>query len=112
MAKRSRITGRPVPRATKLCQVLTSDTRRRILIELADGPANVSQVAKAINMTVANTSVSLGVLFDHDLVELQAEGTQRIYNLTEAVDVAKKPSRVSVTINAADSSKITLDCRV
>jgi predicted transcriptional regulator len=42
--------------------VLSNDARRRILVALADGPLNVSTVAKRAGMTTTNASVNLGTL--------------------------------------------------
>ena len=61
MAKRPR-SGRHIPRAIRLCQVLSNDARRRILVALADDPLSVSTVAKRAGMTTTNASVNLGTL--------------------------------------------------
>jgi len=107
MQKKSR-TGRPVPRAIRLCQVLSNDARRRILVALEHGPLNVSTIAKAAGMTTTNASVNLGTLYDHDLVDVAVDGVQRFYGLTDAVTIQRKRGSESVTIRANDGSSLTL----
>lgn len=107
MPKKPR-SGRHVPRAIRLCQVLSNDSRRRILIALADGPLNVSTIAKCAGMTTTNASVNLGTLYDHDLVAVAVDGIQRFYGLTDSVTIKKTRGSEEVTIRANDGSSLTL----
>jgi len=107
MSKKPR-SGRHVPRAIRLCQVLSNDARRRILIALADGPLNVSTIAKNVGMTTTNASVNLGTLYDHDLVDVAVDGIQRFYGLTDLVTVRRTRGAEEVMIRANDGSSLTL----
>jgi len=107
MRKKPR-SGRHVPRAIRLCQVLSNDSRRRILIELADGPLNVSTIAKSTGMTTTNASANLGTLYDHDLVNVTVDGIQRFYGLTNLVTVRRTRGANEVMIRANDGSSLTL----
>jgi len=110
MPKKPR-SGRHVPRATRLCQVLSNDARRRILIALADGPLNVTTIARTTGMTTTNTSVNLGTLYDHDLVDVAVDGIQRFYGLTDQVTVRRTRGAEEVTIRASDGSSLSLRSR-
>ena len=110
MRKKPR-SGRKVPRAIRLCQVLSNDSRRRILIALAKGPLNVSTIAKTARMTTTNASVNLGTLYDHDLVNVTVDGNQRFYGLTDLVSVRRTRGSDELTIRANDGSSLTLCSR-
>lgn len=107
MPKKPR-SGRRIPRAIRLCQVLSNDSRRRILIVLVDGPLNVSTIAKSAGMTTTNASVNLAKLYDHDLVDVAVDGIQRFYGLTDLVTVRQTHRSEEVTIRANDGSSLTL----
>ena len=111
MAKEPR-TGRHVPRAIRLCQLLSNDSRRRILIALAGGPFNVTTIAKLAGMTTTNASVNLGMLYDHDLVSVMADGLQRFYELTDAVSVTISRGFEELTIQASDGSSLTVRAKI
>lgn len=105
-------TGRHIPRAARLCKVLSHDSRRRILIEMAAGPLNVGAIAKGASMTMANASKALALLYDHDLVEVLADGNQRFYSLTKSVRVKRTSDHDELTIRSSDGSSLTLRVKV
>jgi len=82
------------------------------LIALAGGPFNVTTIAKLAGMTTTNASVNLGMLYDHDLVSVMADGLQRFYQLTDAVTVTISRGFEELVIRASDDSSLTLKARI
>jgi DNA-binding transcriptional ArsR family regulator len=64
--------------------VLGDPTRRTIVLQLAQRPQAVVELAAALPISRPAVSQHLKVLKDCGLVSEQAEGTRRIYHLNEA----------------------------
>ena len=75
-------------RAVDGWSVLADDTRRAIVIRLAEGPLAVGRLAEGLPVTRSAVSQHLKVLKDAGLVAEHAEGTRRIYRLNEAGVIA------------------------
>lgn len=63
---------------------LGDQTRRSIVMLLAEGPSPVGKLAEALPVSRPAVSQHLKVLKDAGLVDEEAEGTRRIYRLNEA----------------------------
>ena len=107
MPKKPR-SGRQVPRAVRLCRVLSNNSRRRILLMLGDGALSVGEIAKRVGLSNPNTSIHLGMLYDHDLVDVAVDKNHRFYGLTDLVTVRKSRGSDEVTIRANDGSSLIL----
>lgn len=67
---------------------LSDGSRRAIVLRLAERPHAVGELADALPISRPAVSQHLKVLKDAGLVEEEAEGTRRIYQLNEAGVIA------------------------
>ena len=75
-------------RAVDGWSVLADDTRRAIVIRLAEGPLAVGRLAEGLPVTRSAVSQHLKILKDAGLVSERATGTRRIYRLNPAAVAA------------------------
>ena len=68
---------------SRIGKALADPTRRRILVELLDGPAYPADLADAFGTTRANLSNHLTCLRDCGLVTATAEGRRVRYDLAD-----------------------------
>lgn len=81
-AKARTARGRPPPRGAAVYRALADDTRRAILVLLAEGPATAGAIAEAFpDISRAAVSKHLAVLREASLVSDRASGRERIYSL-------------------------------
>lgn len=83
-----------VPReSARILAALASAPRRRILLQLSQGPVAVATLALGTGMTPMQTSTTLRPMSAADLVEYAYRGHRRIYALTargrKAVEVMR-----------------------
>ncbi|MEQ9164459.1 MAG: metalloregulator ArsR/SmtB family transcription factor [Ilumatobacter fluminis] len=67
----------------RLGRALADDSRRRILIELLDGPAYPAELARRLELGKANTSNHLSCLRGCGLVVAEPEGRRVRYELAD-----------------------------
>ncbi len=63
---------------------IADPNRRHILEELRRGPKTVTELASGLPVSRPAVSQHLKVLLDAGLVSAQAEGTRRVYSLSNA----------------------------
>jgi len=63
---------------------IADPNRRHILEELRRGPKTVTQLASGLPVSRPAVSQHLKVLLDAGLVSAQAEGTRRVYSISNA----------------------------
>jgi DNA-binding transcriptional ArsR family regulator len=68
---------------SRIGKALADSTRRRILVELLDGPAYPTELAETFGTTRANLSNHLTCLRDCGLVVATAEGRRVRYDLAD-----------------------------
>lgn len=67
----------------RIGRALADETRRRILIELLDGPAYPAEIARDLGLGKANTSNHLACLRGCGLVVAEPEGRRVRYELAD-----------------------------
>jgi len=65
----------------ELCSAIGDPSRVKIVYELANGPRNVKNLAKAIGLSPSATSRHLKVLRDKDFVDSRRDGHKVVYSL-------------------------------
>lgn len=68
---------------SRIGMALADPTRRRVLVQLIDGPAYPSEMAEGFGTTRANLSNHLACLRECGLVSATAEGRRIRYELTD-----------------------------
>jgi DNA-binding transcriptional ArsR family regulator len=85
----------------RLGRALADDSRRRILIELLDGPAYPAELAEALGLGKANTSNHLSCLRGCGLVVAEPEGRRVRYELAD--------ERLAVALRALAEIVLSID---
>lgn len=85
----------------RLGRALADDSRRRILLELLDGPAYPAELAQRLELGKANTSNHLSCLRGCGLVVAESEGRRVRYELADArlADGLRMLAEVMVSID-------------
>lgn len=85
----------------RLGRALADDSRRRILVELLDGPGYPAELARRLELGKANTSNHLSCLRGCGLVVAEPEGRRVRYELADRrlADALRMLADVVVTIN-------------
>lgn len=60
-------------------------TRRRIVRALLAGPLSVNEIVKAVDASQYNVSKHLGILRRAGIVEVEQDGTRRLYDIVETL---------------------------
>ena len=89
MARRTR----DLPALAELFRILGDQTRLRILMELRDGPLNVTALVKKLRMHQPTVSHHLGLLRRGELVVARRSGKQIFYSLNEGKSVGERALR-------------------
>jgi DNA-binding transcriptional ArsR family regulator len=71
--------------AAELLGILSHETRLRLVLALAQGPATVSELCEALGLVQSNASHHLGILRAARLVTDQREGQYVVYRLNVPV---------------------------
>jgi DNA-binding transcriptional ArsR family regulator len=85
----------------RLGRALADDSRRRILMELLDGPAYPAELAEALGLGKANTSNHLSCLRGCGLVVAAPEGRRVRYELAD--------ERLAVALRALAEVVLSID---
>ena len=96
-------------RAVDGWSVLADDTRRAIVIRLAEGPLAVGRLAEGLPVTRSAVSQHLKILKDAGLVSERATGTRRIYRLNPAAVAALRDQLDAFWRRALESSADVAD---
>ncbi len=105
MAKRKRTSSKRSSARTNvdlgtLLSLLSGDVRRAILLELARNPREVTALAEIAEAEISVVSHNLRRLRESGLVKQTPVSRQRIYELTDSVQVTKRGGKVTISFPA------------
>jgi DNA-binding transcriptional ArsR family regulator len=91
-----------------LCAVMAHDLRRALLLELAEGPADVGTLAQRTGESLPWVSGSLKRLLQHDLVQCRPSARRRLYSLGKHVSIKRTKRWTILNVQGSLGGGITL----
>lgn len=103
----TRSTSKSLP-LDKLMGLLAGDVRRSILLELGNGPAEVTPLAELVDAEISVVSHNLRRLREAGLVNQKRQSRQRIYSLSGKVKRSKRGRKITLTFGAEQGAAVAI----
>jgi DNA-binding transcriptional ArsR family regulator len=100
--------GESTTKVRGLCALMANDVCRAVLVQLAQGPSDVTSMASGLGVSMSWLSHNLKRLLNDGVIEVQKRSQRRIYRLGPSVRAWRRNNRLTLELTTEDGGALTI----